>query len=267
LEAVVGVGSRPQDAVQGRQEAGGPMSDRELRELELASASGDDALEAWLRAGLRSGALVQSQVALAARLGAQVAQRVSGVPRLARPWTNLRFERWIGKLLDPSEATDALHFRSLCVRGAIGAARAALPPWEAVFPGDPAVAEIIAAAEAWCECPCDKHAEALSAARRFELHPLLAFRVQGPRDLLPARRRARRALEAAGRIQSIVGLGFLRIPEPPSVEHMAEGFLEGWGDQAQWAGAAAGVNAVCQGIHDELVPWLLSSSSQPQARD
>ncbi len=126
------------------------MSDEKLRELERrfkeTGSVEDEAV--WLKERVRVGDLTQERLELAAALGAVSAALAMDEPRQEPPEDRAALMSILRESGDGALA-----------RGAIAVARAVLPAWISAWPEDDRPVKAIEAAEAWLDCPCDKHAE------------------------------------------------------------------------------------------------------------
>jgi hypothetical protein len=148
--------------------------DTNVRELELRwrkTGSTDDET-AYLLGRLRCGELERSQLELAAHCGSQAASRAVG----AAPAV-LSFRDWADQLSDQP--------RGLHVRVGVAAVRAAFTTFVDATSFQSSelalVQSVVAACEAWVDCPCERHALAAE-----KLAPPARVHPPGKRGRIPA---------------------------------------------------------------------------------
>lgn len=129
--------------------------DERLRSLEREAAHDPDAAARLILARVRSGALDERRLEVAAHLGHEPALRALGLARPAEP-TDLA--EWFGEL--------ARFGAPVLVRALVVAARDALPAFEKLLPEDPRPRVALDAVERWCDAPSTAMATRASEATR-----------------------------------------------------------------------------------------------------
>jgi len=233
------------------------MSDSKWRELERrwrTSGSVDDEA-AWLREGLRAGALSERRIATAAHLGSEAAGLALGPSAPSPPEFAERRLLWLRTPGFPSAeawcATLEPFGWEAAYRIAVAIARFTIPTWErASNEPDCWLRTSLAAVDAWLACPCADHARS-----GYELHLRVAR--AAPYPPVPARRKDSSLPGAA--VRAVAHLF-------PLVDLVGDDAGATW--CARYAARNAQIighssNAVFAAAAQEVLPWALGPIETP----